>query len=378
MAARSPYADAVPDTTAVQRLTKKTLVTISHALEEAALAAAEDGPLVVFALFQRLPYFERERQVYERIAARAAATVVGLVAAQTPVMPAGTFPVLLDEKEDLAREWTVVVLTPRFGAVLVAQDLEEFQAGAATLESGRLFDGRSSFRRDEALHEALRLRTRLADRLSPAALSAVDAVVERVRDLPATPGESRADAALRLLAAQAERDHTRLRAGAQRAAKPVPPDAAGDDDLTGEPGVRRWAGSAGVTSSGVLPVAVLAVRISHAAGGSDGPVGRTATRQQQAAVELLVSRLRPGDRAVKTGPADFTLYLPNLGVDDAVTFAFGLVAEFAAAEARSAFLSATVTVAVTVTRRRPLPEEELRRAVEWAVAQNTAVVTIDG
>ncbi len=69
----------MPDATAVQRLTKRTLVTISHAIERSALAAAEDGPMVVIALFQRLPYFERERRVYERIAGRAAATVVGLV-----------------------------------------------------------------------------------------------------------------------------------------------------------------------------------------------------------------------------------------------------------------------------------------------------------
>ena len=133
-----------------------------------------------------------------------------------------------------------------------------------------------------------------------------------------------------------------------------------------------------MTSSGVLPVAVLAVRITHAVGGSEGPVGRTAIRQQQAAIELLVARLRPGDRASKTGPADFMLFLPAAGHDDAVAFAYKLVDDFAAAQARSAFLAATVTVALTVTRRRPLPEAELLRAVEWAAAQNTAVVTIDG
>jgi hypothetical protein len=366
----------VLDAMAAQRMTKKTLVTISHALEQAALAAAEDGPLVVFALFQRLPYFERERRAYERIASRAAATVVGLVAEQMPEMPAGAYPVLLDEKEELAREWTVVVLTPRFGAVLVAHDLEEVQAGAATLESGRLFDGRSSFRRDEALHEVLRLRSQLRDRLSPMAVSAVDAVVERVRDLPATPGESRADAALRLFAARAEQDHTRLRARARAAAQSAPAEAAGDIDLAGAPGVRRWAGATGVTASGVLPVAVLAVRITQAAG-HEGPIGRTAIRQQQAAVELLVARLRPADRASKVGQDDFLLYLPALGYDEAVALAHGLVADFAAAEARSAFLSAKVTVALTVTRRRPLPEDELWRALTWAIAQDTPVVTID-
>jgi DICT domain-containing protein len=368
----------VSDATAVRRLTKRTLVTVSHALEQAALAAGEDGPMVVFALFQRLPYFERERRVYERIASRAAATVVGVVAGQTPEMPAGAYPVLLDEKEDLAREWTVVVLTPRFGAVLVARDLEQFQPGASTLESGRLFEGRSSLRRDEALHEVLRLRTQLADRLSPAVQSAVDAVVGRVRDLPATPGESRADAVLHLFADRAERDHTRLRAGAHRAADTDRQEDPGDTDLAGEPGVRRWAGTDGVTASGVLPVAVLAVRIGHATGGQEGPIGRTATRQQQAAVELLLSRLRPGDRASRVGENDFMLFLPALAHDDAVAFAFGLVADFTAAQERSSFLSATVTVALTVTRSRPLPEEKLRQAVEWAITQNAPVVTIDG
>ncbi|GAA2512774.1 DICT sensory domain-containing protein [Winogradskya humida] len=367
----------MPDVPAVQRLTKKTLVTVSHALEQAALAAAEDGPMVVVALFQRLPYFERERQVYERIATLAAMTLVGLVADQAPDMPAGAYPVLLDEKEDLAREWTVVVLTPRFGALLVAHDLEQFQPGASSLESGRVFDGRSSFRRDEALHEVLRLRNQLGDRLSPAALSAMDAALDRVRELPATQGESRADAALRLFAARAERDHTRARAAAHRPGQDTEPDNTGDTDLSGEPGVRRWAGATGVTASGVLPVALLAVRISHTAGGDEGPIGRTGTRQHQAAIELLVSRLRPGDRASKVGQDDFMLFLPALGHDDAVAFAYELVADFAAADARSAFLSATVTVALTVTRRRPLPEEALRQALQWAITQNAPVVTID-
>ncbi|MEV4347717.1 DICT sensory domain-containing protein [Actinoplanes sp. NPDC049596] len=381
----------MPDTPAVQRLTKRTLVTISHALERSALAAAEDGPMLVFALFQRLPYFERERRVYTEIASRAAATVVGLVADQTPELPAGAQAVLLDEKDELAREWTVVVLTPRFGALLVAYDLERFQPGAASLESGRLFEARTTFRRDEALHEALRLRNQLGDRLPPATRSAIDAVLERVRDLPATPGESRTDAALRLFTTRAERDHDRLRAGAAETrdadaletrdlgAATTQPDAAaaGDIDLAGRPGLHRWTGATGVTASGVLPVAVVAVRITHAAG-PEGSIGRTATRQHQAAVELLVSRLRPGDRAVKAGPDDFMLLLPALDQDDAVRFAYDLVASFSAAEARSAFLSVTVTVALTITRRRPLPQDELRQALDWAVTQNAPVVTIAG
>ncbi|GAA4964747.1 DICT sensory domain-containing protein [Actinoplanes utahensis] len=363
----------MPATPAVQRLTKRTLVTVSHAIERAALAAAEDGPMVVVAMFQRLPYFERERQVYADIASSAAATVVGLVADEIPEMPAESEMVLLDEKDELAREWTVVVLTPRFGAMLVAYDLEQFQPGAATLESGRLFEARTAFRRDDALHEVLRLRQRLGDRLSPATRAAVDAVVQRVRHLPATPGESRADAALRLFTARAERDHERLRSGPEPAPAPEVP---GDTDLAGEPGMLRWTGAAGTTASGILPVAVVAVRVTHAAGASEGRIGRTTTRQHQAAVELLLSRLRQGDRALKIGPDDFMLLLPTLGHDDAVRFAYELVEAFSAAEARSAFLSAQVTVALTVTRRRPLPQEDLRQALDWAMSENTPVVTL--
>jgi hypothetical protein len=84
------------------RLTKSTLVTVSHAIEQAALAVAEDGPMVVIALFQRLPYFEREREVYERIAKLAAVTVIGVVADRPPELPEGPYPVLLDESEPLA------------------------------------------------------------------------------------------------------------------------------------------------------------------------------------------------------------------------------------------------------------------------------------
>lgn len=45
-------------------MAKRTLVTLSHAIETAAAEPAGDGSLVVIALFQRLPYFDREREMY--------------------------------------------------------------------------------------------------------------------------------------------------------------------------------------------------------------------------------------------------------------------------------------------------------------------------
>ena len=109
--------------------------------------------------------FERERDVYQHIAARSAATVVGVVDIAAGEPPQGFDLVALDSAEPLAREWTVAVLTPRFGAVLAAVDRETVDASAATLETGRLLATSWALRRDAATYEVQRLRRLLALRL---------------------------------------------------------------------------------------------------------------------------------------------------------------------------------------------------------------------
>src|SRR5689334_16051180 len=129
-------------------LSKRALVTASHAVERAALAEGAGADTVVFALFQRLPYFDRERVLYAKIARRAAVTVVGMVDSGLPDLPHGVTPVLLRPDEPMAREWSVAVLSPTFGASVVAQDLDEVDPQAATVERARLFSGRWGLRRD--------------------------------------------------------------------------------------------------------------------------------------------------------------------------------------------------------------------------------------
>lgn len=356
------------DGPAPELLTKRSLVTVSHAIERSALATAEDGPLVVIALFQRMPYFLRERERYARIAAGAAVTVVGMVGQTPPELPAGAYPVTLDDTEELAREWSVVALTPRFGASLVARDRRE-AVPADTLEQGRLFAGRWGFRRDEALHEVIRLRTQLGDRLPPAALTAIDQVLHRVRDLPATPGESRAEAALRLMADRAERAH---RSGPGRHAEPVD----GPPGLVDEPTLRRWTGMDGVTAAGTLPVALIGVRVGEPAGAPERFGRRSAAREAQAVIAALTAPLRPVDRAVRLTPDEYLLVLPALTRDEALAVA-GQVHDCVAGLARSyPFVSFAVHTAVTVTDRRPLPVAEVRHAVEWAAREGVPVATV--
>ncbi|MGY3519813.1 DICT sensory domain-containing protein [Micromonospora sp. PTRAS2] len=356
---------------APELLTKRSLVAVSHAIESAALATAEDGPLVVIALFQRMPYFDRERAVYERIAATAAATVVGVVGQRPEALPAGACGVTLDETEDLAREWSVVALTPRFGAALVAHDRAEVEQ-ATTLESGRLFDGRWGFRRDEALHEVVRLRDRLADRLPGAVRLAVEETLARVRDLPATPGEARGEAALRLMFSRAERAARAHRPGGRdrgtALAEPAP--------LLDEPGMRRWAGADGVTASGTLPVALVGVRVDEPAGTPERFGRRSAAREAQAVIGAVTAPLRPVDRAVRLSDQEYLLILPALTEEQAVAVA-GQVHEAVAGLARSyPFVAFAVHAAVTVTSRRPLPVGDVRHAVGWAAREGVPVARL--
>ncbi|WBB80880.1 DICT sensory domain-containing protein [Micromonospora sp. WMMD882] len=352
----------------LDRLTKQSLVTVSHAIEQAASATAEDGPLVVFALFQRMPYFERERARYERIAAVAAVTVVGAVTPTAPtVLPEPVTGVPLDESEELAREWTVVALTPRFGAALVAHDRIEVDPAATSLEAGRLFDGWWGFRRDEALHEVLRLRRTLADRLPPAVLAAVDDVVARVRDLPAAPGEARGEAALRLLADRVERAGRVVAAPRRRA-------TGADTPVLDEAALLRWAGRG--AASGSLPVALVGVRVEEPAGAPERIGRRTAARETQAVLGAVTAALRPVDRAVRLDDQEYLLVLPALTEQAAVAVAHRVTEQVAGLARSYPFVAYAVHAAVTVTARRPLPVGDLRSALRWAVREGVPVATL--
>lgn len=350
-----------------QLFTKSALVILSHAIERAALAAAEDGPMLVVALFQRLPYFTRERKVYERIAERATVTVVGLVGDQAAELPAGTHLVTLDGGEPYAREWTVLVLTPRFGAVLEAHDREEVDGTAATLEAGRLFDGWWSLRRDDALHKALALQAAFAGRLPAEALAAMADVLSYVRDLPAGAGESRADALAGLLIAHAERTGTEL-AALRRQLAP-----ADGTPLTGTDEVRRWAGD----TSGTMPVALLGVRVPAPHRLPEQTGRRTGALRNEGLLAVLSRVLRDTDRLTRLGEDDFLLMLPARSMDDAVRVAHQLQNDLAAAATTNAFLPDGAFQLVMTTRRRPFPVDRIVSALDWAERERVPIAQLD-
>lgn len=367
---------AVQDRVAAGPMVKKTLVTLSHAIEQAALSAAGDGPVVVVALFQRLPFFERERAVYDRLAARADVVVVGFVDDFRPTLSGRIHPVLLDLDEPLAREWTVVLGTPQMGAYLVAHDEETVAPGERTLEAGRLFQGRWAFSRAGAHGELRRLRDQLATRVPPGALAVLDQVARAAPGLPASTAEDRADPALRLLVTEMEQARRR---GVDIRDRLDAVTLNGDRDLSSQlytPAyLTRWVGSNRTTTAGPLPLALMLVTIPNLAGISR--YGTRAEREVMAGVAAaLTARLRPIDRAVRLGEAEFLLVVPGATEPAAGELVQLVTADLAGLGDSYPFVPMQPVSAVTVSRQRPLPLEELRDTVRWAAAEHLPIALL--
>ncbi|WP_086821066.1 DICT sensory domain-containing protein [Allokutzneria sp. NRRL B-24872] len=341
-------------------LTKRALVLASHAVERAALASGGQDMLVM-AMFQRLPYFERERRVYTELAALASCTVVGLVDRVRPDLPHGVTPVLLRESEELAREWSVVVLSPTFGAAVVAHDLERVEARASSLESARLFEGRWGMRRDEAYAEAVRLRDALGDRLPPSARAGLDRVLRGVVEQPASEVELRVEAVVRHLLGRLERTRTnyldlREKVDADR--------GFGRDPWTGLHSAGTLAPWLGLSAPDTLPLGLALVRVPDLVGMEAQRGARTAMHTENNIADVLRREQRRQDRAFRLSKTEFLLVQP--GVSEPALTASGrrLADRIGSALADSyPFVGVTAEVATVISTSRPLPLDQLRASL---------------
>ena len=102
---------------APQLLRKRSLIAISHAIEDEALARAA-GP-VVFGAFQRVRFYDAERHRYRRLAQRADAAVVfaDFPAARMPDDGPAEIPIAPDAA--LGNEWAVIVDAPGYAACML-------------------------------------------------------------------------------------------------------------------------------------------------------------------------------------------------------------------------------------------------------------------
>jgi len=89
-------------------ITKRTLATLSHAIEAIAEAAGPDA--TVISLFDRGPYFGPMAARYERMVERGS-TVIVAYAGDGPIAP-GAHHITLADDHALAGEWATVLITP--------------------------------------------------------------------------------------------------------------------------------------------------------------------------------------------------------------------------------------------------------------------------
>lgn len=349
---------------------KRVLVEISHTIEQFALAAPRDEPLIVIAMFQKLSYFERETAVYRDIAGRGALTVVGLTEDFPPSLPPGVRHALLETNDPLTREWSVTVLGLRGGATLVAVDLETVHADARTLEDGRLFRGRWSFRREDAYREVLRLRSALP--LTPQLVQHVDEHLRRVLAEPEPGDQDWHEAPLRF--ATGRLDHVlRERTAAQHA-------LARDDTRERDPRsglhndrfLARWTAGLG---TGTLPIGLALLRVS----GITEVRNQYGMRAEMAALQnvarTLQQRLTDVDRAIRLTGDDFLVVFPARRPEDVESFCDETCQDIGRLHQSYPFVDLPAAAAVTATRNRPLPIDRLRHQLNTSgVPGNVAVV----
>ncbi|WP_029215585.1 DICT sensory domain-containing protein [Kallotenue papyrolyticum] len=100
---------------------KRTMIDLSHAIEEAAARTAQPGWL--FAGFQRFSLFRSEAQRYARLAAALRGCYIfGVPDVAPPELP-GITALALPQESPLCREWFVVVDGPDFATALLSADV---------------------------------------------------------------------------------------------------------------------------------------------------------------------------------------------------------------------------------------------------------------
>jgi GGDEF domain-containing protein len=335
---------------------KKALVEISHAIERFALAAAPESPLVVIAMFQKLSYFAREVDVYREIAARRAVTLVGLAEIYPPALPPGVRHTLLDATHPLAREWSVTVLGPAGGATLVAVDQESLDPNAHTIEEGRRFRGRWSFRRADAYAQVLRLRAQL--KMSADTAAQIDAVLRAVLDHPEPLRQDWWEVPVRFLGDRMDA-MIRERASAVAELEAVRDNAAERDPRTGlytSAFLERWTRGLG---SGTLPIGLVLLRVFGVAELRSHYGLRAELAVLQGLREGIGELLRPTDRMIRLGREDFLVVLPSWADEEVLHLADEVCARVSRLDQLYPFVALPAVAAATVTRERPLPVQRL-------------------
>jgi EAL domain-containing protein (putative c-di-GMP-specific phosphodiesterase class I) len=152
-ARRSPF-EIAAESRPVRRATKPLLLSMSHHLENEALALGHKA--VVFATFQHARNFTPRTRYRYSLLAQDTAFVGVLAEGMTPAPVRGVRGARLGEDDPIRSEWDLAVVGPHFAAALVSRDL-----GDSGPEDKRRFDYVMTYDRDIVVEVARSLMGRL-------------------------------------------------------------------------------------------------------------------------------------------------------------------------------------------------------------------------
>jgi DICT domain-containing protein len=354
---------------------KRSLVAVSHAIESAVLTAPINEPTVMVALFQRLAYFDRERAVYQRLAGLGVHVVIGFCDGQQHDVPESVHGVVYDADDPLADEWSVVALSPRAGAFLVATDQHQFDPRERSLEASRQFSGRWGYSHTQAAVELARMRLALGGQLDPEVLKTIDGLLTksmstggRAAGWGGDPAEIWATTSLfhmtdRMQIARAGTPSLREQLAdahatvAARTSTPLDPESG----LVTFDFLAHWSNTSDVTT---LPVGL---GLFEVAGMTSDPVRTDPSAAYHAARRVAAALQQPlgaFDTAVRFSRRHFLIVVPGASSRHLALVCDTICEHLRLASHGYPDVSLAASVATVVTSSRPLPLTDLQLALE--------------
>jgi DICT domain-containing protein len=163
-------------------LPKRTLIGLSHAIEDECAARAERP--VLFASFQRERFWQHSRPRWRELARTAHSAVVfaDFAAAHVPDDTLEPVELPIDRADPLGREWSIICDAPDYAAFLAGwerpgqDDVQDFERRFETIWSVE----------PALVREAARIASGFVQRIEP---GVVDRFVDRLRETPPPSGE---------------------------------------------------------------------------------------------------------------------------------------------------------------------------------------------
>ena len=284
-------------------LSKRTLSTMSHALEMAAIALGPEA--VVIGAFERRTYFEPRAHAFQRLVDHRVTVTVAYVGYRGT--DGGGFHVPLRIDEAAAEVWALVVFSPTLCGYVYATEHGSYADTAFGLEPARQFHSEIGFD-GERTHAVIgELCDMFGDRLDPAVVDKINHVADlRARRHEPYPLEDAWKNALASLAAHSETTVDALREQATAATR---------DQLTGlsnREGLDRWVGVVEDHTLPTPPVGVLMFDLNRFKEVNDTLGHEAGDEMLRRVGDKIRQNVRSGDLGVRWGGDEFLVLCPGL------------------------------------------------------------------